>query len=137
MAIHHAWHHELAGCIEYLDIAAPRGNGRCWANSHDPVVLDAHNPVTDHLTVYRIKHRPADDLERGHERLLLQLPFKQATQYWYTHGNRGGSRTAPTTSLGSYCSGIGLPVQDCPARAFHGVSACRYDAGRVLESVQV
>jgi hypothetical protein len=62
MAIEHPRHDELAGRIDYADIAAACGYGRCPANRRNPIICDADDAILDDLTVDRIEDGTANDV---------------------------------------------------------------------------
>ena len=77
VAIHHPRHDELAGGIEHLHVAAPRGDRRSWANGRNAVTFDTDDAMTNDLTADRIEYGTADDLHLGHSKLLSLIRPRQ------------------------------------------------------------
>jgi hypothetical protein len=74
MTIDHPRHDELAGRIDYVDIATARGYGRRPTNRRNPIICDADNTILYDLTVDRIEDGTTDNVQERHPHLLTCLP---------------------------------------------------------------
>jgi hypothetical protein len=74
MTIDHPRHDELAGRIDYVDIATARGYSRRPTHRRNPIICDADDTILHDFTVDRIENGTANNVQERHRPLLACLP---------------------------------------------------------------